>query len=395
MRDGAKLIGIPYKTDGDVGLNAVQINPVLKGREKYIETIEKNFKCSSYYFASNPSKNDSISIDALSALGINPNEKNFNRSALQVIPDCTLTSSNPEAQTSTALLMTLAEKKAFSSPSVVQDTSGAVVMLAAIADYVCEGHFERENPDVFRNSAYPAAYNKPSTYNPYNATQAYLLNGQAYMPPISSQQQQLLHQQQQHYMEVQAQMAHMAKTQMAQAQMAKAQMAHVQGWQAAQIQDPNMLQGVNMQQPQNMPQQSVAMQLARIQQLQDQHYQNARQTAMAAIQHKAQSQLHQHNNVFSRNDDGQTRNHSFAGMLPAQEFNRNFIEHKNPVLLDSEQRILLAEANKRVRNRKGKNVVPLKPEIIGNKPDSDSDSDSEELEDEESNIQRRKNAKNY
>lgn len=394
MRDGAKLIGIPYKTDGDVGLNAVQINPVLKGREKYIETIEKNFKCSSYYFASNPSKNDSISIDALSALGINPNEKNFNRSALQVIPDCTLTSSNPEAQTSTALLMTLAEKKAFSSPSVVQDTSGAVVMLAAIADYVCEGHFERENPDVFRNSAYPAAYNKPSTYNPYNATQAYLLNGQAYMPPISSQQQQLLHQQQ-HYMEVQAQMAHMAKTQMAQAQMAKAQMAHVQGWQAAQIQDPNMLQGVNMQQPQNMPQQSVAMQLARIQQLQDQHYQNARQTAMAAIQHKAQSQLHQHNNVFSRNDDGQTRNHSFAGMLPAQEFNRNFIEHKNPVLLDSEQRILLAEANKRVRNRKGKNVVPLKPEIIGNKPDSDSDSDSEELEDEESNIQRRKNAKNY
>jgi hypothetical protein len=411
MKDGAKLIGIPYKSNGDAGLNAVQINPVLKGREKYIEVIEKNFKCSSYYFASNPSKNDSISIDALSALGINPNESNFasNRSALQVIPDCTLTLSNPEAQTSTALLMTLAEKRAFGSPAVVQDTSGTVIMLAAIADYVCEGHFERENPEAFRNIY--AQYQKPSGFTPYAPlTQTYVMtNGQTFTMPIQHQhhnqqvQQQILQQQQ--YLEAQM-VQQMAQAQMAQAQQAQqAQIAHSQNWrqypdeashkhalkaqaaqaaqavQAGQIADPIML---NMAQSSSLPQQTVAMQLARMQQMQDQAYHNARQTAMAAM-----SQIHQPNHPFSRNDDMSMRNHPFVGLLPAKEFEKNFTEHKNPVVIDADQRILLSEVAKKLKSKKRKidlinllnkkSDTEIEAETQNKKPVSDSDSEEDEI----------------
>ena len=70
LKEGAKLIGIPYECSGEGVVNAVQLNPVVKRNEKYIDVLEKKFKCSSYYFAAS---HDQTSFDALSALGTDTN----------------------------------------------------------------------------------------------------------------------------------------------------------------------------------------------------------------------------------------------------------------------------------------------------------------------------------
>ena len=61
---------------------------------------------------------------------------------------------NIDAPTSTALLLSLVEKKAFSNPHNIQDSTGTVDMLSAIADYICDGQLERDlarNPNPFLN----------------------------------------------------------------------------------------------------------------------------------------------------------------------------------------------------------------------------------------------------
>ena len=384
-------------------------------------------KCSSYYFASNPHKNDSISIDALGALGMNVDAYGIGRSSLQVIPDCTLTLTNPEAQTSTALLMSLAEKKAFSSPSIVNDTSGTITMLASIADYICEGHFERDGPDNFRSTSM-SGFNKPQAqpFNPYpHMAPPFMLNNpQAFsMAPAPINQQQLLHEQQ---------MRHLTQQHFMETQMLQAQMAQGPGWrpfplddstsvsqklaalQAIQnqtmppnaIQDPIALQGnmaMNMSQSlSSMPSTAVAMQLARMQQIQDQHYINARQNAMAAMQ---QQQLGQRN-VFGNNQTDNVMqnmilNPPLNGMLTTPDYRNptgnptgnpaagnptGNTDHRNPVMLDSDQRSLLSDLTKKSRVRKR----TVKPAVLLGKAASFTDSDSE---DDESTNQQKRQAK--